>query len=117
MAPVSEPPRKAEPDVERNLSRIPALGKGFRTIGSRLQKDRNHPGNRPDLDHSQIALKTSVVRGMWPGGGHGEVERGGGASGNRPTSHNNRTNAPRRSGGQPGLPLVASCGWFAVGLP
>jgi|HubBroStandDraft_1064217.scaffolds.fasta_scaffold389416_2 hypothetical protein len=36
---------KAEPDVESNLSRILALGKGFRTGSGCLQKDRDHRGN------------------------------------------------------------------------
>jgi hypothetical protein len=108
--------RKAEPDVESNLSRVPALGKGFRSARGRSQADRNHPGNRPDLDHSQVAHHLGVVCGMWPGGGNGGVERGGGALGNRPTSYYDPTNAPRRSGGQPGLALVGICGRVAAGL-
>jgi hypothetical protein len=108
--------RKAEPDVESNLSRVPALGKGFRSVRGRLQEDRNHPGNRPDLDHPQVAQHLGVVCGMRPGGGNGGVERGGGSLGNRPTSYYDPTNAPRRSGGQPGLALVPSCGRIATGL-
>jgi hypothetical protein len=108
--------RKAEPDVESNLSRVPALGKGFRSGRGRLQEDRNHPGNRPDLDHSKVAHHLGVVCGMRPGGGNGGLAGGRGALGNRPTSYYDPTNAPRRSGGLPGLALVGSRGRVAAGL-
>jgi hypothetical protein len=108
--------RKTEPDVESNLSRVPALGKGFRSGRDRLQEDRNHPGNRPDLDHSQVAHHLGVVCGMRPGSGNGGLAGGGGALGNRPTSYYDPTNAPRRSGGLPGLALVGSRGRVAAGL-
>ena len=107
--------RKAEPDVESNLSRVPALGKGFGKGSGCLQEDRNHRGNRPYLDHSQIARHQGMVRGMWQGGGHGGVERGAGAFGNRPTS-DDPTDAPRLRG-QPGLALVGNRGRVTADLP
>jgi hypothetical protein len=112
--------RKAEPDVESNLPRVPALGKGCRTGCGCLQKDRDHRGNRPGLDHSQIARHQRMVCGMWPGGGHGGVERGGGAFGHYAAqavrTSDDPTDAPRLWG-QPGLALVASCRRVAADLP
>ena len=107
--------KESEPDVANNLSRVPALGKEFNTVGGWLEKDPDHGRNRRDLGHSQIAHHAEVVCGMWPRGRHGGAGRGCSSLGEGPSAADSPTHASGR--GQPRMPLVSGAGRVPSAVP
>jgi hypothetical protein len=47
--------------VAKDLSRGPALDESFGASSGGLQKDRDHPGDRPDMHYSQTSFTARVV--------------------------------------------------------